>query len=882
MRLRERVSRIATRLAEVVVIAGLYVGTAKLGFLLAIAPGNVTAVWPPSGIAFAAILIVGVRAWVGIWLGALLINTLFFATVRTFSVVAITTATGIAVGSTLQALLGAVLLRRFISPDRLPERIGQILGFVGMEMLVCSVAPTMGTASLCVGGYAPLANAAGLWGTWWLGDLAGVLLVASLALLVSQASNRREKPKQEFAFPLLSAGFALSLLACYFMWRLELQTTAANFEKEAKGVVDQLQMQLTTATQQLESIAAFYASSRDVERGEFHSFVQPYLRRHASIQALGWAPRILQTERTAVEEAAAQNGVAGFQITEHDSQGRLVRAATRQEYVPAYFVEPAMGNERMLGFDLASQPAHLDALRQARDTGQAVATAPVRLMRGAGTEEGFLLVWPIYRHGASIETLALRRTHLAGFAVGVFRSGQLIETVLRNRPSRHMLISVVDEEAPDQRAARASSLESAQPGWVVSQPEQHLEVLSGGLRHLASFDVGGRRWKIISQWRPGRVGARGRWKPWAALLAGLTMTLSLALYLAQRKRAELALQATLEQRIAERTHQLLAINQAFQRQITQRKRLEDELHHKAEELLGSNAELTRRERVTQSLLEDLQTSKNSLEQQQRSLQEAHARLQGSHEELQAVQLQLIQAEKLESIGRMAAGVAHEVKNPLAVILMGVAYLSKQLANGNANVPVVLRDMDDAVQRADRVIRGLLDFSAPSELQFNTEDLNAVIEQAFMLVKHEFTRSHVTVIKDLAASLPPVNLDGNKIQQAFINLFINAVHAMPDGGTLTVRTSVRPLAQVRHALSPKNLSRFVRVDTVIVMEIEDTGSGIPEGKLDKVFDPFFTTKPTGKGTGLGLTVTEKIVELHGGVIDIRNRAEGGVRATLVFA
>lgn len=319
-----------------------------------------------------------------------------------------------------------------------------------------------------------------------------------------------------------------------------------------------------------------------------------------------------------------------------------------------------------------------------------------------------------------------------------------------------------------------------------------------------------------------------------------------------------------------------------QHDTTEHKRLEDELNRKAEESLASNTELTRREKVTQSLLEDLQTSKNSLEQQQRSLQEAHASLRRSHEELQAVQLQLIQAAKMESVGRMAAGVAHEVKNPLAIILMGIAYLSKQLPNGDPTLGMVLNDMEGAVRRADTVIRGLLDFSAPGELHLSAEDLNAVIEQSLLLVKHDLDKAHVTAVRELAPSLPPLKLDGSKIQQALINLFTNAVHAMPNGGTLTVRTGIKPVAEVGRALASRNPGRAFTGATVIVAEVEDTGTGIPEDKLPKIFDPFFTTKATGKGTGLGLTVTNKIVELHGGVLDIRNRAEGGVRATLVFA
>ena len=119
----------------------------------------------------------------------------------------------------------------------------------------------------------------------------------------------------------------------------------------------------------------------------------------------------------------------------------------------------------------------------------------------------------------------------------------------------------------------------------------------------------------------------------------------------------------------------------------------------------------------------------------------------------------------------------------------------------------------------------------------------------------------------------------------MNLMMNSIHAMPKGGTLTVRTYVRQFnggGPPQGHGEPDKLADRLRVgDTVVVAEVDDTGTGIPENQLPKVFDPFFTTKPTGKGTGLGLTVTNKIIELHGGVIDIRNRKEGGVRVEVML-
>lgn len=264
-----------------------------------------------------------------------------------------------------------------------------------------------------------------------------------------------------------------------------------------------------------------------------------------------------------------------------------------------------------------------------------------------------------------------------------------------------------------------------------------------------------------------------------------------------------------------------------------------------------------------------------------ALRQANAELKKSHEELKGAQLQLIQAEKLQSAGRLAAGVAHEVKNPLAIILMGVDYLSKHLTVADPDPAMVLRDMHDAVKRATSVVGGLLDFSAPTELDLNSEELNSVVEQSAMLVKHELTKYQITVVKQLGGDLPLLTLDRNKIEQVFVNIFLNAIHAMPQGGALTVKTYAKQLTEVSHDVGFREADRFRVGETVAVAEVEDTGTGIPESQLAKIFDPFFTTNPTGKGSGLGLAVTNKIIELHGGTIDIRNRKEGGVGVTIMF-
>jgi signal transduction histidine kinase len=263
---------------------------------------------------------------------------------------------------------------------------------------------------------------------------------------------------------------------------------------------------------------------------------------------------------------------------------------------------------------------------------------------------------------------------------------------------------------------------------------------------------------------------------------------------------------------------------------------------------------------------------NFLQGQIKRLKQTNQRLLLAHEELKNAQMKLIQTAKLESIGRLAAGVAHEVKNPLAIIQLGVDYLTRA-AKGDANPDFTdtMQEMTDAVQRADTVIKGLLNFSRSEKLALVLTDLNSVIEESMALVRHELTKNHITLEKNLAQGLPNVELDQNKVKQVLINMFMNAIQAMGEDGNLSVKT-------FSQAATP---GQNPAVQSVVV-QIEDTGSGIAEDKLNKLFEPFFTTKPVGSGTGLGLSVSRNIIELHGGTIKIGNRTDiRGVAVTLEF-
>ena len=255
-------------------------------------------------------------------------------------------------------------------------------------------------------------------------------------------------------------------------------------------------------------------------------------------------------------------------------------------------------------------------------------------------------------------------------------------------------------------------------------------------------------------------------------------------------------------------------------------------------------------------------------------------LAASHEQLKSAQLQIIQAARLESVGTLAAGVAHEVKNPLQTMLMGLDYLQRNASKLDANAVFAMGEMREAVKRANGIVCELLQISTVSKFERAPADLNSVIEQTLTLTRTDLNAKCIELVRHFEKPLPPVKIDRPKVEQVLINLFLNAIHATPHHGRLTVTTRS---ARLGHGAPINGASGgpLHAGDPVVIVEIQDTGEGIPPEYLPRIFDPFFTTKPAGSGTGLGLSVVKKIIDLHEGVITISNAPEGGARVTLLL-
>jgi len=228
----------------------------------------------------------------------------------------------------------------------------------------------------------------------------------------------------------------------------------------------------------------------------------------------------------------------------------------------------------------------------------------------------------------------------------------------------------------------------------------------------------------------------------------------------------------------------------------------------------------------------------------------------------ALETQLAQADKLSSIGLLAAGVAHEINTPLAVISSYAQMLAKQL-RGDARLGPVLDKITQQSFRAAEIANGLLNFSRTSTTEFRSTDLNQVVRDTLSLLEHQFKTAQILVDLDLAEELPPIHGNPGKLQQVFLNLLLNAKDAMPGGGRLTIATLVNS-----------------HVEAVI----SDSGSGIAPENLKRIYDPFFTTKNMPgdrRGTGLGLSVSYGIIQEHAGKIHVESAVGSGTTFHLEF-
>jgi signal transduction histidine kinase/FixJ family two-component response regulator len=575
----------------------------------------------------------------------------------------------------------------------------------------------------------------------------------------------------------------------------------------ARAVSDRVEIlcgRITQSTEVLRGIASFFAVQDQVSRNEFHRFVAGAVGRLPELLAIEWVPRIRTAERTTWETKARAEGFPEYHFWEEsevrgDGQPGFVPAGMREEYFPVYYAEASdqVLSWQPLGFDLASEGRRREAMDRARDTGEPAATAPIRLVQEPGSQHGFLVFHPVY--AIDVRTIEERREGLRGFAVAVFRVGDLVDSL--RIPVKGITITIRDQAVEIYRDDAGSP--SKLPPWYTQ------------------IDVAGRQWTLSFEPTVLFVDAQFFRRVWSTIGSGLVMSFLLGAFfwtrkwqrlltrreiaevtrelsteLAEQKRIEAVLKATrddLEQRVNERTVELEALNQALQTEVATRKRAEAE---------------------------------------------ARAANRAKSEFL--------------------ASMSHEIRTPMNAVL---GY--SQILLRDDDLAPFHRDAIRTISRSSEhllhLINEILDLSridaGKMEIYPTDFDLGKLIDYVVGMFSPLCEEKGLELEVELERSGLSVRGDEGKLRQVLVNLVGNAVKFTERG---------KVVLQVGLSGSEWHF------------EVADTGSGITKEAQKLVFEPFYRAESSKGGSGLGLTIARRLVELMGGTLSVASSPGAGAR------
>lgn len=880
---------------QILVVAAAYAVVGKLSLLLNVNPPLYGTIWPPSGIALAAVLLGGRRLWPGVWLGSVAAVAMAYPSesgdprpLLQWSVVA----AALGAGAAIQAVVAGTLVRRFTRGRDPLDRQRDVLsllfwgGFVG-----CLVSATWGNALLYLLGGVDLSYLLFSWVTWWAGDTIGTVIVAPLVLLWVERRPAWLRRRISVTVPLVAI-FAIVILLFVFASRREEEVMRTAFLEQAQAFSSEIRTSCEEHLEALHSLTLVLTMLPSTGLQEFQTVVAGVLEHRPGIQALSWNPRIGRAQRAALERET------GLRITERDAQGRLRPAALRDEYVPVLYIEPSAANERALGFDVASEPMRREALERARDGGDIAATRRIRLVvQKGGEQHAILLFSPVYNSATVPATLAERRSRLRGYATAALRMDQLVATAVESHSLDGMTFALLDTGAAGSRQVLF-----ADSNW-----EQRLEEV-GGLEWREGFRLGGHSWEVrVNATRSILRSPRRSWRSSMVLAAGLLFTGLLgAFLLVVTSRAtqveELVIRRTaeLQRELVEhrRTGEVLRASEERSRAIFDHmigglitfdagSRIESVnpaaeriFGYSEEELVGSSVAL---------ILADVPPS-----DPEGYLRKVHQEVIGRVTESQGrrkngevfpFEVALFQFEDPEGVrfaaniqdiserrevdrlkSEFVATVSHELRTPLTSIRGSLGLLVAGVAGElTPQGGDLVRLAERNAVRLTALINDILDFerldSGKVSMQFAAVDLQVLVEQSFESVRPFANEQGITLTG--GPTKVWVWVDAARIIQVLVNLLSNAIKFSAAGREVQVWA--------------EDQGSRARVF------VKDQGRGIPATHRQRIFERFFQVEDSDKrdqaGTGLGLAICKAVVEHHGGRIGVES--ELGVGSTFWF-
>ncbi|PSB17294.1 histidine kinase [filamentous cyanobacterium Phorm 46] len=629
----------------------------------------------------------------------------------------------------------------------------------------------------------------------------------------------------------LCTGTGLSLAAAAVVWHGENQRMKAEFHQQADRLNVALQQSINKNLEFLYSIKAFYSASAEVSRQNFKQFVQPALSRNSAIHSVNWILRVPAAQKAAYEAAIRAEGFPAFQIYERTPDKKPLKAKVRSEYFPITYREALEEDNKVLGFDAASNPDRKAALEKSVNTGKIAASGRIKLV--SNDRQGLQVFLPIPRNETSGDNSLNGRQNLMGVIAGVFQITSTVDFSLQSLNLDNINFYLYDNSATDKE--RFLVRYDSQAKQLIDNPKlekPELINLGGQICQNKSactrtFNVADRQWMLLVLPGKGYNGLNTHQGSLAIGAIGLLMTGSLTAYLLM----SLGRTAKVEQQVRDRTIQL---------------------------------------------------------------KDRTAELETALKNLQEAQLKLIQTEKMSSLGQLVAGVAHEINNPVNFIsgnlihadeytqnlLELVEIYQQQYPNPTPKVqdklqeidleflsedlPKILKSMNVGSERIRQIVLSLRNFSRLDEAEMKSVDIHQGIDSTLMILesrlKPKANFPGIQLIKEYG-NLPLVECWAGQLNQVFMNVLSNAIDILSDApnkkmaiGKSPSDSAFLPTIRIRTELLSSNC---------VCVRIADNGAGMTENVKKHLFEPFFTTKPVGKGTGLGLSISYQIVEKHQG-------------------
>ncbi len=733
--------------------------------------------------------------------------------------------------------------------------------------------------------------------------------------------------RQGQAATVATIGVVLSLLAYGLALRFDDARVGDALLFRAEWRAKDIEAKVNLAAAPVMAAAAFVTAQNRLFPSEFQPFMRELGRGGSGLRRVNWLPWLRHEEREGFEHLAREGWESSYRISDRSPEGALVAAMTRPFYAPILLgqaVEDAAPPP--FGLDLLQHALHGPMLRRAADTAQPLANVIVPPASSAGEQPSRHLVIPVFDGAKPRDTVELRRGALRGFIFGDYRIATLLQFSIRETPAIdetiRFFVGPADRSQPERLVA---VYDPGRRGFV--PPAAILDfVPPTGTRLELGFSDFGQHWRLEFNFPKAVTASFRSAAPVVLLLSCLLLTLMVSGYVLRQQN----LRRHVEAMVVARTQDLSQANVALAQQAEERGRAEMMLRSQAENLsaalavmpvailyldprhrilfwsaaaeriFGYSADEVLRKRYALAPDADRQATEAALacvaagevvsnhpvHVQHRDGRVLDADFSGAGlfdagmlrgivgvledtTQRKATEAQLLHAQKMDALGQLTGGLAHDFNN-LLLVIMGNLQLLQDRRAGDELVQEFSSQAYEAATRGAELVRSLLAFARRQPLQPRSMNINAVVSTMTKMLSRVLGEQ-VEISLQLCSDPWPVMIDPVQLEAALANLATNARDAMPRGGRLTIATANQHLDEGYVSLHPD-----VTMGDYTMLQVSDTGEGIPPETMARIFEPFFSTKEPGRGSGLGLSMVFGFMKQSGGHINVYS--EVGVGTT----